>query len=555
MLKYLPGNLEDFRIADFTFSLIMCFVCICGAALASGLTLSVVSLDAVDLRVKKKWGTVDEHFFADRLLPLTSTTPRHRVLVTLLLCNSLFNEALPTFLSDCMPRLLAVVVAVFSVLIFGEIIPSALCTGPNKLAIASYFTPFLWVLMTAVAPVAVPIAWVLDYLVPADDLGGAASRPGSKQQLMSLVAVQREMARERGDLEPFDQDEENMIRGVLSLSSLTPESAGILRPMEEVFSLPLDSLMNHGTMHEIMERGFSRVPVHSTSSCSDPETAAPVLLGYLLVKDHLLTDPSEARPLRSLTLYTPLCVPAGLSLSALLNEFQDHAGHMAFVAADAKKLQSSIDALVDFWGKLNDSSGSNTVVSGEHVRKKSPTSIAELAEEEARLVENVRLSGIQGIVTLEDIIEVLLTEEVPDEGDRRRNLFKKEHQKEEEEIYQGHHRLPATTNNNGSTSLPFPKQGVDLLARKPEKRATPPRRGSHATLTPPARFSERMSERYGFSERRQRCCSMPVPVNSKVLGVERGGRSFIIDQQTAGHLLSSAALLSEETRKASYSAV
>jgi CBS domain containing-hemolysin-like protein len=203
--------------------------------------------------MKKKWGTPDENTFVDQLLPLTKIRPRHRVLVTLLLCNSLFNEALPTFLSDCMPRLLAVIVAVFSVLIFGEIIPSALCTGPNKLAIASYFTPFLRILLTVVAPVAVPIAALLDFLVPEDDnSGGAPSRPGSKQQLMSLVAVQREMARERGDSEPFDQDEENMIRGVLSLSSLTAETAGILRPREQVFSLPLDLQMNNATVIELL---------------------------------------------------------------------------------------------------------------------------------------------------------------------------------------------------------------------------------------------------------------------------------------------------------------
>jgi metal transporter CNNM len=176
------------------------------------------------------------------------------------LCNSLFNEALPTFLNDCMSRVLAVVVAVFSVLIFGEIIPSALCTGPQKLAIASYFTPFLWVLMSAVAPVALPIAWLLDYVVPDSDddaEGNAASRPGSKQQLMSLVAVQREMARERGDCEPFDEDEENMIRGVLSLSTHTPESAGILKPLDQVFSLSLDARMDNPTVSSFTALSFS----------------------------------------------------------------------------------------------------------------------------------------------------------------------------------------------------------------------------------------------------------------------------------------------------------
>jgi len=76
------------------------------------------------------------------------------------------------------------------------------------------------------------------------------------------VAVQREMARERGDSEPFDQDEENMIRGVLSLSSLTAETAGILRPREQVFSLPLDLQMNNATVSELRFR-FSDICLYN----------------------------------------------------------------------------------------------------------------------------------------------------------------------------------------------------------------------------------------------------------------------------------------------------
>jgi len=239
---------EEEDVAEYMCSVIMAFVCVGGAALASGLTLSVVSLDPVDLRVKKRYGTAAEQVYCDRILPLVNVIPRHRVLVTLLLFNSVCNEALPTFLSDIMGRVCAIFVAVFSVLIFGEIIPSAICTGPMQLAIASFFSPLLWCLMSLVAPVALPIAWLLDHLVPEhtdeDGREDPASKPSSKQNLMSVVAVQREMARERGLAEPFDEDEENMIRGVLSLSTLTPESAGILKTPDQIFALPLGSALD-----------------------------------------------------------------------------------------------------------------------------------------------------------------------------------------------------------------------------------------------------------------------------------------------------------------------
>lgn len=99
-------NIDDY------FSLSMALICIGGAALAAGLTVSTVSLRAIDLRVKCRTGTPSEQRSAEVLLPLVSMVPRHRLLVTLLLCNSVFNEALPTFLDDLVPTWAAILLSV-----------------------------------------------------------------------------------------------------------------------------------------------------------------------------------------------------------------------------------------------------------------------------------------------------------------------------------------------------------------------------------------------------------------------------------------------------------
>jgi hypothetical protein len=49
--------------------------------------------------------------------------------VTLLLFNSLANEALPIFLAELVPGYVAVALSVTMILVFGEIIPSAVFTG------------------------------------------------------------------------------------------------------------------------------------------------------------------------------------------------------------------------------------------------------------------------------------------------------------------------------------------------------------------------------------------------------------------------------------------
>jgi hypothetical protein len=225
-------------------------------------------------------------------------------------------------------------------------------------------------------------------------------------------------------------------------------------------------------MKEISERGFSRVPVHAPIGPEEENPALVVLLGYLLVKDHLLTDPYDALPLRCLTIYKPVCVSPGLSLSSLLNDFQECAAHMAFVAADPQKLQTALSSLSELWLADADYVAASAVASGRDEGMHSCASgtasrqvSAERAAQEAQLVEDVRQSGIMGIVTLEDVIEVLLTKEVPDEGDHRRRHFSSKDQQHALQSYADGEKLHFEPHQNGAATkaAPFP-----LLSKTPD---------------------------------------------------------------------------------------
>lgn len=52
------------------------------------------------------------------------------MLSTLLVANALAMEALPIYLHEVIPAAYAVLVSTLVVVIFGEIIPQAYCTGP-----------------------------------------------------------------------------------------------------------------------------------------------------------------------------------------------------------------------------------------------------------------------------------------------------------------------------------------------------------------------------------------------------------------------------------------
>jgi CBS domain containing-hemolysin-like protein len=85
--------------------------------------MGMVSLDVTKLEIKEMMGSAAEQVAAGAVLPLIRK--HHLLLVTLLLFNAVANESLPIFLGALVPNYVAVIISVVLILIFGEIIPSA----------------------------------------------------------------------------------------------------------------------------------------------------------------------------------------------------------------------------------------------------------------------------------------------------------------------------------------------------------------------------------------------------------------------------------------------
>ena len=75
-------------------------LCVVGAALAAGLTMATVGLRRDTLMVVARTGSPAQKKAVASLLPLITQKSHHRLLVTLLLVNSVFNETLPLFLDN-----------------------------------------------------------------------------------------------------------------------------------------------------------------------------------------------------------------------------------------------------------------------------------------------------------------------------------------------------------------------------------------------------------------------------------------------------------------------
>ena len=96
------GPVRDLSPRAITVNLVMTLVCVTMAAIAAGLTLGLLSLDPLDLHIKTRASkSQEERKQAKLILPILQD--HHRLLVTLLLLNSIANEALPLFLDNLVP--------------------------------------------------------------------------------------------------------------------------------------------------------------------------------------------------------------------------------------------------------------------------------------------------------------------------------------------------------------------------------------------------------------------------------------------------------------------
>jgi metal transporter CNNM len=130
------------------------------AGLCSGLTVGYLSIKKQNLMI---WlDSSDEYKIKVAKTILGVLENHHLLLSTLLLSNALAMEALPIFLDKIVPAFAAILISTVSVLIFGEVIPQAYCTGSHQIPIAYYMSSFVKLLEFVFAIFVRPIAWLLD---------------------------------------------------------------------------------------------------------------------------------------------------------------------------------------------------------------------------------------------------------------------------------------------------------------------------------------------------------------------------------------------------------
>ncbi len=198
--------------------------------------------------------------------------------------------------------------------IFGEIIPQSICVRYG-LPIGAWMSPLVLVLMYVLGPVAWPTAKLLDKLL-GEDHGTTYKKAGLK----TLVTLHKTLGAAG---EQLNQDEVTIISAVLDLKAKTVGS--IMTPMEDVFTMSADTILNEETMNIILSAGYSRIPIYEPGNNQN-------FVGMLLVKILITYDPEDGKRVRDFALATLPETRAETSCLDIVNFFQEGKSHMVLVS-------------------------------------------------------------------------------------------------------------------------------------------------------------------------------------------------------------------------------
>uniref|UniRef100_A0A8I3VYQ0 Metal transporter n=1 Tax=Callithrix jacchus TaxID=9483 RepID=A0A8I3VYQ0_CALJA len=314
----------------------------------SGLNLGLMALDPMELRIVQNCGTEKERRYARKIEPIRRKG--NYLLCSLLLGNVLVNTSLTILLDNLIGSgLMAVASSTIGIVIFGEILPQALCSrhglavGANTIVLTKFF-------MLLTFPLSFPISKLLDFF-----LGQEIRTVYNREKLMEMLKV----------TEPYNdlvKEELNMIQGALELRTKTVED--IMTQLQDCFMIRSDAILDFNTMSEIMESGYTRIPVFEDEQSN--------IVDILYIKDLAFVDPDDCTPLKTIT------------------RFYNHPVH--FVFHDTK-----LDAMLE-----------------EFKKGKSHLAIVQKVNNEG---EGDPFYEVLGLVTLEDVIEEIIRSEILDESE------------------------------------------------------------------------------------------------------------------------------------------
>ncbi|XP_012989530.2 metal transporter CNNM1 [Esox lucius] len=318
------------------------------SALCSGLNISMLALDPVELRVLQNSGTEKEQKYAHKI----ESVRKHGnyILCTVVLGNVLTNTCFVVWMCQIIGMTpISLATCTFGIFFIGEILPHSVASR-HSLAIASKTIWATRLLMLVSFPISYPVSKILDIMLHQE-----ISSFYTREKLVAMLRV----------TDPYHdlvKEELNIIQGALELRTKTVEE--VHTPLADCYMLSSDAVLDFCTMSDVMQSGFTRIPVYENERSN--------IVDILFVKDLAFVDPDDCTQLKTIT------------------QFYKHPMHYVF--SDTK-----LDVMLE-----------------EFKRGKSHLAIVHRVNSEG---EGDPFYEVLGIVTLEDVIEEIIKSEIVDETD------------------------------------------------------------------------------------------------------------------------------------------
>ncbi|KAL7414512.1 hypothetical protein BDY24DRAFT_26127 [Mrakia frigida] len=325
----------------------------------AGLTLGYMSLDMTQLTILSTSGNATQQAYAKKIMPVRRNG--HQLLTTLLLVNMIVNETLPVIADPVLGGgVQAVVVSTVLIIIFAEIIPQSICSRYGLL-VGAKAARMTQILIYVAYPVAKPVSLLLEKILGSHN--GIIYRKAELRELLNLHAM---AGMHGGDLLTGTV---HMAQGALDLQDKSVFAH--MTPIESVFMLEDTTKLDYEVLSKVVQSGHSRIPVYHSVEVPDLTGVGKTrkikkILGTMLVKNCVLLDPEDATPIMSIPMSTLLTtVPQDQPLLDMLNAFREGRSHMALVSR-RKRLPNVDETDIDEQSMIENAAGGLR----ERIRKK-----------------------------------------------------------------------------------------------------------------------------------------------------------------------------------------
>jgi metal transporter CNNM len=371
------------------------------SAVFAGLTLGVMCANTFTLEIIAESGPQPDCTYAATVLPLRKQG--HKTLCTLIISNMLCNvlivqelgdvfdviESIKTrgsvthVVDDSGSSLYKFIVSTLIIVIFAEILPMSICRSKYSLRVAAAGSIFVKVAMILTYPVSAPLGWFLDKVIGSEETGLLYD----KKELRKLMVVHYER---EGELDAtMATSELNLLLAAMDFHER--KVGDIMTPIAETTYVQDTDFITPDFVERLWMSGRSRVPV---------ESAPGVFENILVVKDLMTVNVSnEFSPLTVAQvvkakdrLFAVVC--ANTPLPAMLKFFLEAQTHMAVVFEEVTNASSATGP-----GFVTDLDSTYRSSAPHRSFGTTPPKII-------------------GIVTMEDVVEELISSEIYDEYDR-----------------------------------------------------------------------------------------------------------------------------------------